>query len=78
MTHKLRCPSSIGARFPARVLAHTDYDSRALAFRDYLTIYIIIGVFYEERDLVKVLGDGYLRYKEETSIVFPIKWLSRK
>jgi protein-S-isoprenylcysteine O-methyltransferase Ste14 len=49
-----------------------------LLFAITMTIYIIIGVFYEERDLVKVLGDGYLRYKEETSMLFPTKWLIRK
>jgi methanethiol S-methyltransferase len=49
-----------------------------LLFAITMTVYIIIGVFYEERDLAKVLGDGYLRYKEETSMLFPVKWLNKK
>ncbi len=43
-----------------------------------MTVYIVIGVYYEERDLAKVLGEGYLRYKQETSMIFPCRWLNNK
>ncbi len=28
-----------------------------------MTVYILIGIYYEERDLAKMLGEDYLRYK---------------
>lgn len=44
-----------------------------LLFAIAMTVYILIGIFYEERDLAKMLGEDYLRYKEQTSMIFPIK-----
>ncbi len=48
-----------------------------LLFAITMTVYILFGVFYEERDLARVLGDGYLRYRETTSMIFPCR-LNRK
>jgi methanethiol S-methyltransferase len=42
-----------------------------LLFSVAMTVYIFIGVHYEERDLEKSLGEDYLRYKRQTSLVFP-------
>jgi protein-S-isoprenylcysteine O-methyltransferase Ste14 len=35
------------------------------------TAYIFIGLWYEERDLVTVFGDGYLQYRKEAGKLFP-------
>lgn len=43
-----------------------------------MTVYILIGIYYEERDLAKMLGEDYSRYKEQTSMIFPLKWSSKK
>jgi protein-S-isoprenylcysteine O-methyltransferase Ste14 len=37
-----------------------------------MTLYIIIGVHFEERSLVKELGAGYVRYQATTSKFLPI------
>lgn len=42
-----------------------------LLFAIAMTVYILIGVFHEERDLSKSLGESYLQYKEETSMIVP-------
>ena len=36
-----------------------------------LTVYIFIGVFFEERDLVGYFGEGYLQYRREVGGVVP-------
>ena len=36
-----------------------------------LTLYILIGVHYEERDLMRHLGPDYARYRETTPMLFP-------
>ncbi|HET7688649.1 MAG TPA: NnrU family protein [Candidatus Macondimonas sp.] len=36
-----------------------------------LTLYILIGVHYEERDLMRHLGPDYVRYRETTPMLFP-------
>lgn len=35
------------------------------------TLYIFIGLWYEERDLIKVHGQDYLNYREEAGKLFP-------
>jgi protein-S-isoprenylcysteine O-methyltransferase Ste14 len=36
-----------------------------------LTIYILIGIFFEERKLVREFGKAYLEYKSRTPMLFP-------
>lgn len=36
-----------------------------------MTIYIAIGVHYEERDLVRTFGETYVRYREKVPAVLP-------
>jgi protein-S-isoprenylcysteine O-methyltransferase Ste14 len=42
-----------------------------LLFAAGLTTYILIAIRYEERDLVKYLGDDYVRYKEKVPMIIP-------
>ncbi len=47
-----------------------------LLFSTGMTLYIFIGIHYEERGLAETLGEEYVRYQQRTSAVFP--GLSRK
>ncbi|MGM0633569.1 MAG: methanethiol S-methyltransferase [Pseudomonadota bacterium] len=42
-----------------------------LVFALGMTVYILIGVRYEERDLVHFLGEDYARYREEVPMIIP-------
>ena len=42
-----------------------------LLFSTVMSIYIFIGVFYEERDLVAAIGDDYMEYKKQVPKFFP-------
>ena len=42
-----------------------------LLFAAGLTTYVFIAIYYEERDLVKYLGDDYVRYKEKVPMIIP-------
>ena len=42
-----------------------------LLFAVVTTTYIFVGIFLEERDLVEVFGDQYLRYRERVSMLIP-------
>jgi len=43
-----------------------------LLFAVVTTAYIFFGIQIEERDLQKILGDDYRRYREETSMIVPM------
>jgi protein-S-isoprenylcysteine O-methyltransferase Ste14 len=45
-----------------------------------LTLYLVVGALYEERKLVRVFGDAYLRYRERTPMLIPglIRWMAGK
>jgi methanethiol S-methyltransferase len=47
-----------------------------LLFAAGCTIYILVGIWFEERDLVAHLGDRYLRYREQVGMLLP--WPRRR
>lgn len=42
-----------------------------LMFAMFMTIYILIGVYFEERDLAKKLGPDYVAYRKRTPMLVP-------
>jgi protein-S-isoprenylcysteine O-methyltransferase Ste14 len=42
-----------------------------LLFAGGLSIYILIGIFFEERDLVRTFGDRYRAYREQVGMLIP-------
>jgi len=42
-----------------------------------LTAYILFGICYEERDLVRYLGMPYRRYQQKVPRLFPLRRRSR-
>ena len=34
--------------------------------------YILIGIHFEERDLIAMFGDQYRRYREQVSMMIPL------
>jgi protein-S-isoprenylcysteine O-methyltransferase Ste14 len=47
-----------------------------LLFAAGMTVYILIGISFEERDLVSQFGERYLRYRERVGMLFP--WPRKK
>ena len=43
-----------------------------LALAAIITLYILIGIAFEERDLIRRFGAAYVRYREQTGAFFPI------
>lgn len=49
-----------------------------LFFAEVMTAYILIGIHFEERDLVGRFGDAYRRYQAEVPMIIPfLKWKKR-
>ena len=42
-----------------------------LLFAAVTTAYIFVGIALEERDLVKLFGDEYIRYRQRVSMLIP-------
>jgi protein-S-isoprenylcysteine O-methyltransferase Ste14 len=40
-----------------------------------LSMYLVIGTMLEERKIIARYGDGYRRYQQRVSMLFPWKWL---
>ena len=42
-----------------------------------LLLYVEVGSYYEEKQLVRLFGDAYRRYQATTSKYLPVSWLQR-
>ena len=43
-----------------------------LVFAVATTAYILIGIFFEERDLIRDHGEEYANYRQQTSMLIPL------
>ena len=53
----------------------TGIDLQSLLTNIILSFYLIIGAMLEEKKLLKLFGEEYSRYKENVSMLFPLKWI---
>lgn len=47
-----------------------------LVFAAAMTTYVFVGLFFEERDLVRQFGERYLAYRKSVPKVLPRVWTS--
>ncbi len=53
------------------------FDLQSVITGIILTLYFIIGAVLEERKLVALFGQQYIRYQQEVSMLLPWKWLKK-
>ena len=58
-------------RLHDRLLVDAGHDRRAPAFAATTTVYILVGIPLEERDLVALFGNQYRRYRKTASMIIP-------
>lgn len=56
----------------ARDLAPQDLVTSAV-----LSAYLLIGACLEERKLIRVYGDAYRNYRQQVSMLVPLKWVGK-
>ena len=40
-----------------------------------ITVYLVVGALYEERKLVRLFGEEYIKYRERTPMLIPgLRW----
>ena len=53
-------------------------DTTRLIVNIILTVYLVAGTLLEEQKLIRELGDEYNTYRQQVSMLFPVKWLRKK
>jgi len=48
-----------------------------LFFAIMTTAYILVAIQFEERDLIRFYGDSYRKYREQVSMLFPLRLRKR-
>jgi protein-S-isoprenylcysteine O-methyltransferase Ste14 len=48
-----------------------------LVFAVMTTAYILVAIQFEERDLIRLYGDSYQKYREQVSMLFPLRLRKR-
>lgn len=56
------------------LLGNAAYVSRTSGFALGNTVYILIAIRFEEKDLVNLLGEAYENYHHQVSMLLPMKW----
>ena len=51
--------------------------ARHLFFAVMTTAYVLVAVPFEERDLVRAYSESYTRYREQVSMLFPLRLRKR-
>jgi protein-S-isoprenylcysteine O-methyltransferase Ste14 len=39
-----------------------------------MSVYILVGIRYEEQDLLRSYGQAYRRYRQQVAMLFPLRW----
>lgn len=66
----VRHPLQFGVLLGIWSTPHMTMTHLALAVS--MTLYVFIGLYYEERDLVSSLGEDYVNYQKRTHMILPI------
>jgi protein-S-isoprenylcysteine O-methyltransferase Ste14 len=45
-----------------------------LVFAAGMTLYILVGIAFEERDLLAEYGESYAKYRAEVARLAPLRW----
>ena len=56
------------------IWAQVSVTTDRLLFNGLWTVWIIIGTFLEERDLIASFGDAYRNYQRNVPMLIPYKW----
>jgi protein-S-isoprenylcysteine O-methyltransferase Ste14 len=62
----------IAALFTKMEMSQLDLTAVSL-----VSIYFVVGAIIEEKRLVLTFGDEYRRYKQQVSMLVPVKWIMR-
>jgi len=68
----LRSPSDL-PRLSARVLVDPEHDGGSSRLCTRTTVYILMGIRFEEHDLIEVFGERYRRYRAQVGMLLPFR-----